>query len=36
MEWVPLGDVPGMIASGEIRAASTSAAVLMIAGASRR
>jgi len=32
---VPLGDVPGMIAGGEIRAASTSAAVLMIAGASR-
>ena len=30
MEWFPLGDLPAMIASGEIRAASTSAAVLMI------
>ena len=30
MEWFPLGDMPAMIASGEIRAASTSAAVLMI------
>ena len=36
MERVPLGDVPGMIANGEIRAASTSAAVLLLAGASRR
>jgi 8-oxo-dGTP pyrophosphatase MutT (NUDIX family) len=30
MEWFPLGDMPAMIAGGEIRAASTSAAVLMI------
>ena len=30
MEWFPLGDMRAMIASGEIRAASTSAAVLMI------
>jgi 8-oxo-dGTP pyrophosphatase MutT (NUDIX family) len=30
MEWFALGDLPAMIASGEIRAASTSAAVLMI------
>src|SRR6202167_4226306 len=30
MEWFTLGDMPAMIASGEIRAASTSAAVLMI------
>jgi hypothetical protein len=28
--WFPLGDLPAMIAGGEIRAASTSAAVLMI------
>jgi hypothetical protein len=35
MEWFPLGDLPAMIASGEIRAASTSAAVLMIGSASR-
>jgi 8-oxo-dGTP pyrophosphatase MutT (NUDIX family) len=34
MEWFPLGDMPAMIASGEIRAASTSAAVLMIGRAS--
>jgi 8-oxo-dGTP pyrophosphatase MutT (NUDIX family) len=33
MEWFPLGDLPAMIASGEIRAASTSAAVLMIGSA---
>jgi 8-oxo-dGTP pyrophosphatase MutT (NUDIX family) len=33
MEWFPLGDTPAMIASGEIRAASTSAAVLMIGSA---
>ena len=33
MEWFPLGDMPAMIASGEIRAASTSAAVLMIGSA---
>jgi 8-oxo-dGTP pyrophosphatase MutT (NUDIX family) len=31
MEWFPLVDLPAMIASGEIRAASTSAAVLMMA-----
>ena len=31
MEWLALGDMPAMIASGEIRAASTSAAVLMLA-----
>jgi 8-oxo-dGTP pyrophosphatase MutT (NUDIX family) len=30
MEWFALDDMPAMIASGEIRAASTSAAVLMI------
>jgi 8-oxo-dGTP pyrophosphatase MutT (NUDIX family) len=30
MEWFPLGDMRAMIANGEIRAASTSAAVLMI------
>jgi hypothetical protein len=30
MEWFALGDMPAMIAGGEIRAASTSAAVLMI------
>ena len=30
MEWFALADMPAMIASGEIRAASTSAAVLMI------
>ena len=34
MEWFPLGDMPAMIASGEIRAASTSAAVLVIGNAS--
>jgi 8-oxo-dGTP pyrophosphatase MutT (NUDIX family) len=34
MEWFPLGDVPAMIAGGEIRAASTSAAVLMLGRAS--
>ena len=36
MEWFPLGDLPAMIASGEIRAASTSAAVLMIGSANRQ
>jgi 8-oxo-dGTP pyrophosphatase MutT (NUDIX family) len=36
MEWFPLGDMPAMIASGQIRAASTSAAVLMIGSANRR
>lgn len=30
MEWFPLGDLPAMIAGGEIRAASTAAAVLLI------
>jgi 8-oxo-dGTP pyrophosphatase MutT (NUDIX family) len=35
MEWFPLGDMPAMIASGEIRAASTSA-VLMIGSANKR
>lgn len=30
MEWVPMGNVPAMIGNGEIRAASTSAALLMI------
>jgi 8-oxo-dGTP pyrophosphatase MutT (NUDIX family) len=35
MEWVPLADARQMIASGEIRAASTSAAVLMISSAIR-
>jgi hypothetical protein len=30
MEWFPLGDMPAMIASGDIRAASTSAAVLLM------
>jgi hypothetical protein len=35
MEWVPLGDAREMIASGEIRAASTSAALLMIGSAIR-
>lgn len=34
MEWFPLPDMTAMIAGGEIRAASTAAAVLMIAGAS--
>ena len=34
MEWFPLGDMRAMIASGEIRAASTSAAVLMLGSAS--
>jgi 8-oxo-dGTP pyrophosphatase MutT (NUDIX family) len=33
MEWIPLSDMPTMIASGEIRGASTSAAVLMIGAA---
>jgi putative hydrolase of the HAD superfamily len=33
MEWFPLSDMTSMIASGEIRAASTSAAVLMIGNA---
>jgi 8-oxo-dGTP pyrophosphatase MutT (NUDIX family) len=33
MEWFPLGDMPAMIAGGEIRAASTAAAVLMIGNA---
>jgi 8-oxo-dGTP pyrophosphatase MutT (NUDIX family) len=36
MEWFPLRDMPAMIASAEIRAASTSAAVLMIGSASRQ
>jgi 8-oxo-dGTP pyrophosphatase MutT (NUDIX family) len=36
MEWFPLDDLPAMIAGGEIRAASTSAAVLMIGSASRQ
>jgi 8-oxo-dGTP pyrophosphatase MutT (NUDIX family) len=36
MEWFPLGDMPAMIASGEIRAASTSAAVLMIGSTGSR
>jgi 8-oxo-dGTP pyrophosphatase MutT (NUDIX family) len=36
MEWFALGDMPAMIASGEIRAASTSAAVLMIGSANRK
>ena len=36
MESFPLGDMPSMIASGDIRAASTAAAVLMIGGASNR
>jgi 8-oxo-dGTP pyrophosphatase MutT (NUDIX family) len=31
MEWCPLGQMPAMIASGEIRAPSTSAAVLTLA-----
>lgn len=35
MEWVPLGDAREMIARGEIRAASTSAALLMIGSAIR-
>jgi 8-oxo-dGTP pyrophosphatase MutT (NUDIX family) len=35
MEWVPLGDAREMIASGEVRAASTSAALLMISSAIR-
>jgi hypothetical protein len=34
MEWFPLGDMRAMIASGEIRAASTSAAMLMLGSAS--
>jgi hypothetical protein len=34
MEWFPLRDPPAMIAGGEIRAATTSAAVLMIGSAS--
>jgi hypothetical protein len=36
MEWFPLGDLPAMIASGEIRAATTSAAVLMLGSADSR
>ena len=36
MQWFPPGDLPAMVASGEIRAASTAAAVLMIASAGRR
>jgi hypothetical protein len=36
MEWFPLGDLPAMIASGEIRAASTAAAVLMIGHANNQ
>jgi 8-oxo-dGTP pyrophosphatase MutT (NUDIX family) len=36
MEWFSPGDMPAMIASGEIRAASTSAAVLMIGSTSSR
>jgi hypothetical protein len=36
MEWFALGDMPAMVASGEIRAASTSAALLMIGRASGR
>ena len=36
MEWFPLGDMPAMIAGGEIRAASTAAAVLMLGSASSR
>ena len=35
MEWMPLSDMPALIAGGEIRAASTSAAVLMIGSAIR-
>ncbi len=35
MEWFPVDDMPAMIAAGEIRAASTSAAVLMIGRTSR-
>jgi 8-oxo-dGTP pyrophosphatase MutT (NUDIX family) len=35
MAWFPLGDLPAMIAGGEIRAASTSAAVLMTRNANR-
>ena len=33
MEWIPLRDLPAMIADGEIRAATTSAAVLMMGSA---
>ena len=36
MEWFPLSDTAAMIAGGEIRAASTSAAVLMIGSANRQ
>jgi 8-oxo-dGTP pyrophosphatase MutT (NUDIX family) len=36
MEWFALADLPAMIASGEIRAASTAAAVLMIGAANRQ
>ena len=36
MEWFALGDLPAMIASGEIRAASTAAAVLMMGRAHDR
>ena len=38
IEWVPLGEVPGMIASGQIKDASTATALLMLrhgAGAGR-
>ena len=34
MEWFPLGDMPAMIAGGEIRAASTSSGLLVLGSAS--
>ena len=34
MEWFPLGDMPAMIARGEIRAASTSSGLLVLGSAS--
>ena len=36
MEWFPLRDLPAMIAGGEIRAATTAAALLMMGSASSR